>query len=140
MRYVIDSSVAFKWLISEQHSDKALELRDEWIATTIDFIAPDFFPVELAHSLTRAERSGRILQSESLRLLASLMQTLPGLESSLFLLPRGCEISSRYRIGVYDCLYVALAERENCEFITADTRLVNVLQDDFPFVIELASR
>jgi predicted nucleic acid-binding protein len=31
------------------------------------------------------------------------------------------------RIGVYDCLYVALAERETCQLITADQRLVNSL-------------
>ncbi len=43
------------------------------------------------------------------------------------------------RIGVYDCLYVALAEREGCEFITADDRLVRALKPAFPFIISLAS-
>lgn len=32
------------------------------------------------------------------------------------------------RIGVYDCIYVALAEHEKCELVTADTTLVRVLQ------------
>ena len=41
---------------------------------------------------------------------------------SLSLLPRAIEISSQARIGVYDCLYVALAEREGCEFVTADNK------------------
>jgi predicted nucleic acid-binding protein len=27
------------------------------------------------------------------------------------------------RIGVYDCLHVALAEREGCDLVTADDRL-----------------
>ncbi len=40
------------------------------------------------------------------------------------LLPRAVELSSQRRIGVYDCLYVALAEREGCELVTADDRLV----------------
>ena len=42
-------------------------------------------------------------------------------------------------IGVYDCLYVALAEREACELVTADTRLFNSLQPTYPFIIALAS-
>jgi predicted nucleic acid-binding protein len=48
------------------------------------------------------------------------------LQSSLALLPRAYELSSQMRIGVYDCLYVALAEREQCELVTADQRLVTV--------------
>lgn len=37
------------------------------------------------------------------------------------------DASSRARIGVYDCLYVALAERDGCEVVTADDRLIRSL-------------
>jgi len=40
---------------------------------------------------------------------------------------------------VYDCLYVALAEREGCEFVTADDRLVRNLQARFPFIVSLST-
>ena len=33
---------------------------------------------------------------------------------------RAFVLASQARIGVYDCLYVVLAEREGCEFLTAD--------------------
>jgi predicted nucleic acid-binding protein len=36
-------------------------------------------------------------------------------------------------------LYVALAEREGCELLTADQRMVNNLQSSFPFIRLLAS-
>jgi predicted nucleic acid-binding protein len=39
----------------------------------------------------------------------------------------------------YDCVYIALAERENCEFVTADEKLVNQLRPLFPFIVSLAS-
>jgi predicted nucleic acid-binding protein len=39
----------------------------------------------------------------------------------------------------YDCLYVALAEREGCPLITADDRLVRSLQPTYPFITSLAS-
>ena len=56
-----------------------------------------------------------------------------------FLLLRACAISSQEKIGFYDCLYVALAEREGCELITADDKLVKNLQAQFPFIVPLAS-
>jgi predicted nucleic acid-binding protein len=55
------------------------------------------------------------------------------------LLPRAYEISSLVRIGVYDCLYAALAEREGCKLLTADDRLVRVLQPSSPFITPLSS-
>jgi predicted nucleic acid-binding protein len=38
-------------------------------------------------------------------------------------LPRAFALASQARIDVYDCLYIALAEREGCEVLTADDRL-----------------
>jgi predicted nucleic acid-binding protein len=53
--------------------------------------------------------------------------------------PRNYEISSQARIGVYDCLYDALAEREGCGLLTADDRLVRALQPTYPFITPLSS-
>jgi predicted nucleic acid-binding protein len=43
------------------------------------------------------------------------------------------------RSGYYDCLYVALAEREGCPLITADQKAVNNLAPHFPFIVALAT-
>ena len=51
-------------------------------------------------------------------------------------LARAFEIASNARIGVYDCLYVALAEREKAPLITADQRLLGL--QGFP-LLDLAS-
>lgn len=56
MTYVLDSSVAYKWEVPEPDSDKAIRLRDDFRGAIHDLIAPDFFSVELAHALTKAER------------------------------------------------------------------------------------
>lgn len=63
-----------------------------------------------------------------------MLRLLPLLYDSLSLLPRAYELSSAFRIGVYDCLYVALAEREGCELITADQRLITNLGLQFPII------
>jgi predicted nucleic acid-binding protein len=48
------------------------------------------------------------------------------------------DISIATRHAVYDCVYVALAELEQCELVTADDLLVRNLQPTFPFLIRLA--
>ena len=55
------------------------------------------------------------------------------------LIARAIEISSRTRSGYYDCLYVALAEREKCQLITADQKSINNLAPHFPFIVPLAT-
>jgi len=139
MKYVLDSSVAFKWVVPEIHSDKANRLRDDFRKAVHELLAPDIFFPELAHSLTRAERQGRIPPSTAVTLLLDLLSTPPAIHSADPLLLRACDISSQMRIGAYDCLYVALAERESCQLVTADDRLIRTLQPQFPFIIPLAS-
>jgi len=131
--------VAFKWVVPEQHSDKALRLRASFQATVHVLLSPDVFPGEVGHALTRAERQGRITIGEALRLWSDIMTTSPQLVASLPLMHRAIAISSQTRIGVFDCMYVALAERESCELVTADTRLINNLQPHFPFIMALSS-
>ena len=60
MKYVIDSSVAFKWVVPEPDSDKADRLREDFRNAVHELIAPGVFPVEVGHALTRAERQRRI--------------------------------------------------------------------------------
>ena len=131
MKQVLDSSVGFKWLVVEPHTDKARRLRDDFRAGLVDLLAPDVFPIEIAHALTRAERQGRITPAQ--------VTTLPQLIPALPLLPRAHAISSQWRVGVYDCLYVALAERQSCQLVTADDKLLKNLQPHFPFIVSLAS-
>lgn len=62
MKYVLDSSVALKWALPEPDSAKAVQLREDYRNGIHDLISPDFFPIETAHALTRAERQRRIVQ------------------------------------------------------------------------------
>lgn len=139
MRYVLDSSVALKWFLAEPDSAKALRLRDEARAGVHELLAPDVFPIEITHAITRAERGGRISPAEGSLFVADLVAELPALHPALAILPRAYVISSTARIGVYDCLYVALAEREACELVAADDRLVKTLSGQMPFLVPLAS-
>jgi predicted nucleic acid-binding protein len=107
-------------------------LRDELIQGIRELLAPGIYPVEMAHSITRAERRLRITPAEGASHFRSMMATLPDLYPSLPLLPQAYQFSSQARIGVYDCLYIALAERESCELVTSDQKLINGLK--LPFI------
>jgi predicted nucleic acid-binding protein len=139
MKYVLDLCVAFKTLLVEQNSDKAQRLSEGYQNNVHELLSPDVFAVEIAHAITRAERQGRISPAEGARLLTDMLNRLPAVHASLPLLPRAYHISSDARIGVYDCLYVALAEREACELVTSDEKLIRNLQPRFPFILPLAS-
>jgi predicted nucleic acid-binding protein len=139
MKYVLDSNIALKWVLPEADSDKARRQRGEFQNQIHDLLAPDVFPIEVAHGLARAERRGVIVQGEADRLLTNVLSTPPQFLPYLLLLKRALEIASPARIGVYDCLYVALAEQEGCNLLTADDRLVRTLQPTFPFITALGS-
>lgn len=126
MKYGLDSSVAFKWFVPEADSGKALLLCDDFLAGTHELVSPEIFPFEIAHALTRAERQGRIAPQQALQLVGESLKMLPTLHAGLPLLPRAAELSSQARIGVYDCVYIALVEREQCKLVTADQRLANL--------------
>ncbi len=137
MRYVLDASVGIKWVMNEVDSAEARRLRDDFGNQIHELIAPDSFPLEAAHALMNAGRRGIV--TDATKLWVELMVDSPRLFPSVPLMLRALGIASQARIGVYDCLYVALAEREGCELVTADARLINSLQPSYPFIISLAS-
>jgi predicted nucleic acid-binding protein len=139
MKYICNSSVSFKWVVTEIDTDKALRLRDNFRNGVHELLAPDVFPIEIGHALTRAERQGRVTAANGWALWLGVMADCPDLVPSIPLMPRAYEISSRMRVGIYDCLYVALAEHEQCELVTADDKLIRNLQAQFPFILALAS-
>lgn len=136
MKVVLDSSVALKWVLAEPDSAEALQLRANFRSLVHELISPDFFPIEVAHALTRAERQRRIPAGTGWGLWQKVMSDCPTLMSWQALMPRAFDLSSRMRIGVYDCVYVALAEQEQCRVVTADQRLLNAFPSE---TIALAS-
>ena len=139
MKYVLDASVALSWVIPRPLTPKALRLRDEYRQAIHDLIAPSIFPAEAASALTKSERQKIVPVGQGRILLADILSTPPILHPYGPLLYRATDISSQTRSGLNDCLYVALAEQEGCEFVTADQKCFNNLRPYFPFVRDLAT-
>lgn len=60
MKLVLDSNVALKTVLPEADSARAIQLVADFRQGLHDLVAPDVFPVEVGHALTRAERQRRI--------------------------------------------------------------------------------
>src|SRR5579862_4530961 len=112
MKYVLDANVAAFWVLRNPLMHQARQLRDEYQRRIHELIAPAHFPFEIANGLTKAERQKLIHAGEAHRLILDVLNTAPVLHSANLLYFRAVDISSRTRSGFYDCLYVALAERE----------------------------
>jgi predicted nucleic acid-binding protein len=125
MKLVLDASVAAKILLPEADSAQAEALMRDFQNKVHDLIAPDILPVEIGHTLTRAERIGTLKQGEAIQKLTQFLLIRPPLFPYLPLLPRAVELSSQARIGVYDAIYCALCEQEQCELVTTDQKLIN---------------
>ncbi len=108
MKYVLDSSVALKWVLVEQHSDKANRPRADFQAGVHELLAPDIFPGEVGHGLTRAERQGRITIGEAIRLWSDVMTTSPQLVVSSPLTHRAIVISSQTRVILAPLTWIPL--------------------------------
>ena len=141
MKRVIDACSAFKWAVVETDTDKAERVREDFRNGVYELLAPDIFPAEIASSLLTAQRRGRISHfgPPLFGILAEgveLHDTVPLMPAVVRIV---ASITSGMRFSLYDCLYVALAEREGCDLITADDRLIRVFQTQYPFVTSLAT-
>jgi predicted nucleic acid-binding protein len=117
-RYVIDASVAIKWLVPEEGTEHANRLRAHRL------VAPDLLVVECAKALWKHARREEITEQEAIvaaRLLAhSELELIP----MLTLLEPATRLAIQPDHAAYDCTYLALAEREGCKLVTADKRLI----------------
>ena len=120
---VVDASVAFKWLVEEENSDKATALTRLWDDEGTQLAAPHLMPFEVANALHRRVMRGDL----AVEVATELMQDLLSLGVALHEMPnlhrRALELASRLKQGaVYDAHYLALAESLGCELWTADQR------------------
>jgi predicted nucleic acid-binding protein len=139
MKYVLDASVSLRVVVPNALTPKAIQLRNEFESNLNELIAPSIYLCEVASALTKAERQKLIPVGDAARHLTELRLWRPAVHPYEALLDRATDISSQMRCGLYDCLYIALAERESCEMVTADDKLLRAVQSTFPFVIPLAN-
>ena len=123
MSWVVDASIAVKWVIPEVLSDKADRVRDG----EDDVLAPDLLLVEVANALWKKTAAEEISAREADAAFDLVRRSGIDLRPTAPLLPRAMDLARRLGHPVYDCVYLALAEREDAAFVTADQRLLRRL-------------
>jgi predicted nucleic acid-binding protein len=136
-KFILDASAGLQAVLKEPHSAIAIQLIADYRAGLHELLAPDIYPAEVGHALTRAERKKIIPVGDSLVHFAELMAPPPMLYPSLPLMARAVELSSALRIPTYDLIYKLLADDHGCDLVTADEKLIKSLGDP-PNVIHLS--
>lgn len=138
-KIVVDASIAVKWVMSEDDSDVALALLAHWTTNKVSLIAPILLASETTNILYRAAQRG----------LLSLTKVENGFKKTIFstitfdfshvrtsqFFARVAELARTHNLpATYDAHYLALAEREGCEFWTADARLYHAVREQLAWV------
>ena len=123
MRFVVDASVAVKWLVVEEDANVARELA----TSDHDLHAPRLMASEIANALWRKARAGGMERRAAGVLLANLPD-IPGRWSAdEFVSADAVRLALALEHPVYDCVYLALAHRIDAKVVTADRRFANAV-------------
>lgn len=124
MTLVVDASVAVKWVLDEPATERAVALR----VSDEDLIAPSLVHVEIGSALWRASLRGDITAPEAARALNAALAHYAHIVLLAELADTALELAIELRHPIYDCFYLALAQRERCALVTADRRLLSTAQ------------
>lgn len=122
MSIVVDASVAVKWFSEEIRSKEA-----ETILTAAEpIVAPDIILAEIGSALARKTAAKILRKAQAMAAIAEAPHYFERLVASIELAPRATELAIEYRHPIYDCFYLALAEREKVDLVTDDGKLMTV--------------
>lgn len=136
---VVDSSVAIKWFVVEPYSDESRTILNGYKSGEINLLAPDLMSAEVGNIVWKKHRLQN-LDVEDAQAIIDTFKTI-----GFIFTPNTALLSEAYKLAVthdrtvYDMMYVALSEQENCQFITADERMVNAIGTHFSEVVWIAN-
>jgi predicted nucleic acid-binding protein len=116
--FVVDASVAIKWLVAEPGAELAVLLLDHALA------APDLLGPECANILWKKVMRGELSVAEAETMAAALATADLALHPTRHHLRAAVAAATALRHPAYDCIYLGLAEDLAQPLVTADARLV----------------
>ena len=116
MKWVIDASVAAKWLAPEPDSPLAEALLDE------DLIVPDLLFAEVGNILWKKQLRGEMDAAATQVGARWLLQVPLQVHDGASLLADALALALQLQHLAYDCFYLALAQRIDVPMVTADRR------------------
>jgi predicted nucleic acid-binding protein len=117
-RLVVDASIVVKWFLPEVLAAHALRVAE----SDQGLVAPELLAAEFASALWKKQRRGEIGAPAAAGILADFSRVSIELVPLMPLMPSAFGIAAAAGHSVYDCWYLALAEREDGRVVTADRR------------------
>ena len=123
--FVVDASVAIKWVVEETGTADALKL-----LRSGDLMAPELIVAECANILWKKARRNE-MSAQQASLAADLLE-----HADIEILPTRNLLSAATALAIeldhpaYDCCYLALALDRKARFVTADERFIRKLRQE----------
>jgi len=125
---LLDSSVVIKWFRKDEVlRDRAIQLRQAYLDGQLTIYVPDLLVYEIANVLRYKPDLDRAQVQQALESLFAMQIKIKDITGGV--IRRAIEIAYSYGITVYDAAFVAMAEHLETDFITADEKLGQMLQN-----------
>jgi predicted nucleic acid-binding protein len=138
-KIVVDSSVVIKWFLPEVYSVEARRILDGYQHSQLSLLAPDLLYAEVGNIVWKKQQFQGLAAADAHQVRAEFQAITFATTPTASLLVDAYRLAVGYQRTVYDSLYLALSEREQCQFVTADERFANAVRTDFPNVMWLAN-
>jgi predicted nucleic acid-binding protein len=132
--FVLDCSVAAKWVLPEPDRAPAIELFERYAAGEVLLIAPDILLAEFASLVAKRSRRKQISAKQAHEAFSLMTKCAPRLFDMRPRLFRALDLSLQFQMSLWDCVYLALALEHNCPVLTADLRLFRAGKGGHPSV------
>ena len=132
--FVLDCSVAAKWILPEPGRAPALELFERYASGQVLLIAPDILLAEFASLVAKRNRRKQISAGQAHDAFSLMTKSAPKLFDTRPRLSRALDLSLQYQLSLWDCVYLALALEHDCPVLTADLRLFRAGRSGHPSV------
>lgn len=124
---VIDASIAVKWVVEEQGTEAAVGLRPGF-----RFLAPELLIAECANILWKKVQRAELLSDEAIMAGRLLERSGIGFVPMRGLLEQATELATSLSHPAYDCVYLAVARKNQVRFVTADQHLLRTVSERDP--------
>lgn len=125
---LLDSSVVIKWFREDEVlRDRAIQLRRAYLDGHLTIYVPDLLVYEIANALRYKPDLDRTQVQQALETLYDMQIKIENITAGV--IRRAIEIAYSHDITVYDAAFVAMAEHLEADFITADEKLAQRLQN-----------
>ncbi|MEP6985649.1 MAG: type II toxin-antitoxin system VapC family toxin [Chloroflexota bacterium] len=133
MTVVVDANILIAFgLADEPLHTQANQILSAWQSAGEHLTAPRLFRSEITAVVRKVVYQGRMTPEQGRVMLAQLLIYPVEFHEDDALLKEAYELAVRFnRPRAYDSQYMALADRLQCDFWTADERLINSTQSQF---------